>query len=71
MFPNPIQRGGLLTIANVPLVKVKIVDMNGKMVQEVKGEGTLVIQLHALKAGTYMVCIEGKTQIWNKPLIVR
>jgi hypothetical protein len=45
--------------------------MNGKLVQEAKGEGTLNIPLNKLKSGTYMVNIESATKIWNKPLIIR
>ena len=71
IFPNPIQGDGLLTIKTIPFSKIKIIDMNGKLVQEAKGEGTLTFPLNKLKAGTYMVNIESATKIWNKPLIIR
>ncbi len=45
--------------------------MNGKLVQEAKGEGTLTIPLNKLKAGTYLINIESASKIWNKPLIIR
>jgi photosystem II stability/assembly factor-like uncharacterized protein len=71
IFPNPIQGDGLLTIKTIPFSKIKIIDMNGKLVQEAKGEGTLTIPLNKLKAGTYMINVESATKIWNKPLIIR
>ena len=71
IFPNPIQGDGLLTIKTIPFSKIKIIDMNGKLVQEAKGEGTLTIPLNKLKAGTYLINIESATKIWNKPLIIR
>jgi hypothetical protein len=45
--------------------------MNGKLVQEAKGEGAVTITLNKLKAGTYMINVESATKIWNKPLIIR
>jgi hypothetical protein len=71
MFPNPINRDGLLTLKTIPFSKIRIVDIHGKLVQETKGEGTVTISLNNLKSGTYIVCIESATQIWNKPLIVK
>ena len=71
IFPNPILGDGLLTIKTIPFSKIKIIDMNGKLVQEAKGEGTLTIPLNKLKAGTYMINMESATKIWNKPLIIR
>jgi photosystem II stability/assembly factor-like uncharacterized protein len=71
MFPNPINRDGLLTLKTIPYSKIRIVDIHGRLVQETKGEGTVTISLNNLKSGTYIVCIESATQIWNKPLIVK
>ena len=71
MFPNPINRDGLLTLKTIPFSKIRIVDILGKIVQEAKGEGTVTISLNNLKSGTYIVCIESATQIWNKPLIIK
>jgi hypothetical protein len=71
IFPNPIQGDGLLTIKTIPFSKLKIIDMNGKLVQEAKGEGAVTITLNKLKAGTYMINVESATKIWNKPLIIR
>jgi hypothetical protein len=71
MFPNPINRDGLLTLKTIPYSKIRIVDIHGRLVQETKGEGTVTINLNNLKSGTYIVCIESATQIWNKPLIVK
>jgi hypothetical protein len=71
IFPNPIQGDGLLTIKTIPFSKIKIIDMNGKLVQEAKGEGTVCIPLNKLKAGTYLINIESASKIWNKPLIIK
>ena len=66
-----IETGGHINTQFVDKRVIKIIDMNGKLVQEAKGEGTVCIPLNKLKAGTYMINVESATKIWNKPLIIR
>ena len=69
IFPNPAD-DNVNIISNVEMIGLKIIDLNGKTVQEVKVNNDIFItDISSLLSGFYMVNIQTEKGIISKRLI--
>ena len=71
MYPNPIQAGACLTIQGDGIEKVTLVNQEGKKIKSISFASGSTFELpEQLAAGTYIIQLETKNQLINKPLII-
>jgi hypothetical protein len=71
MYPNPIQAGTCLTIQGDGIEKVTLVNQEGKKIKSISFASGSTFELpEQLAAGTYIIQLETKNQLINKPLII-
>lgn len=71
MYPNPIQSGACLTIQGEGIQKVKLISPEGKSIKADRFfTGDLFEIPENISTGTYILQIETKNKLVNKPLII-
>lgn len=57
IYPNPIKKGGLITVTSLSPVTVKVTSLSGKLVASKQTTGTTTIGTSGLMAGLYFVTV--------------
>jgi len=71
MYPNPIQSGACLTLQGEGMKSLKLFSPEGKSIKSVRYfEGNIFEIPENISTGTYILQIETKNQLLNRPLII-
>ncbi len=71
MYPNPVQSGACLTIQGEGIQKIKLISPEGKSIKADRFfSGDLFEIPENISTGTYILQIETKNKLVNKPLII-
>ena len=71
MYPNPVQSGACLTIQGEGIQKIKLISPEGKSIKADRFfTGDLFEIPENISTGTYILQIETKNKLVNKPLII-
>jgi hypothetical protein len=71
MYPNPIQSGGCLSIQGEGIQRIKLISPEGKSIKtDGFFQGDHFEIPDNISTGTYIIQIETKNKLLNKPLII-